>query len=254
MGDPCTPEPVLKPPSRPAAQPLAPFIRSRSTAHALYTRTLVRSRSRPQVVDSQAFLRKILTDAGGMKLALAGLEAHRYDERVLVQMGHAVRTLLPATPPRPFVEAGGLELLVESIAAHPNCAPLAEVAGSCLHMLSAINNIVRRMILRMEVVASLLKLCDVHQERVMLHEVTLGLIVQLSKGDEACLQLFNMQVSARLRCFAHRLPGRPVRIRRPTALAYPLDGTGPGAHTLRAGPGAHTLRAPCRSTCQCCSP
>ena len=64
--------------------------------------------------------------------------------------------VVPATPPRLFVEAAGLELLVESLTAHPTAPLLGEVAGGCLHMLSGVNNIVRRMILRMEALAPLL--------------------------------------------------------------------------------------------------
>ena len=92
-----------------------------------------------------------------MKLVLAGLEAHRDNEAVQIQLAVGCRTLLPATPPRPFVEAAGLELLVESINAHPKAAQLGEVAGACLHMLAAVNNIVRRMVLRMEVLKPLLQ-------------------------------------------------------------------------------------------------
>lgn len=97
-----------------------------------------------QMVSAQPFLRKLLLEQGGMKLILSGLDACRSDATVLTQLCHACRILLPSTPPRPFVEAGGLELLVESILAHPKCAPLAEVGGACLHMLSGINHIVRR--------------------------------------------------------------------------------------------------------------
>ena len=71
---------------------------------------------------------------------------------------------------------------------------LGEIAGSCLHMLSAVNNIVRRMILRMEVLRPLLALCDANESRTLLHEVTMGLTLQLSKGDTACNQLFGMQM------------------------------------------------------------
>ena len=147
------------------------------------------------LVEAQPFLRKVLMDQGGMKLVLAGLEAHRADEAVLTQLAVGCRSLLPATPPRPFVEAAGLELLVESINAHPNGVQLGEVAGSCLHMLSAVNNIVRRMILRMEVLKPLLEQCDANKTHQGIHEVAIGLTVQLSKGDQACMQLFAMQMN-----------------------------------------------------------
>ena len=147
------------------------------------------------LVEAQPFLRKVLMDQGGMKLVLAGLEAHRADEAVLTQLAVGCRSLLPATPPRPFVEAAGLELLVESINAHPKGVQLGEVAGSCLHMLSAVNNIVRRMILRMEVLKPLLEQCDANKTHQGIHEVAIGLTVQLSKGDQACMQLFAMQMN-----------------------------------------------------------
>ena len=129
-----------------------------------------------------------------MQLVLAGMEAHRSNEALQVQLALGCRSLLPATPPRPFVEAAGLELIIESINAHPTSAQLAEVSGACLHMLSAVNNIVRRMILRMEILPNLVKTCAGAPERLPLHEVIMGLIVQLSKGDLACAQLFKMQV------------------------------------------------------------
>ena len=147
------------------------------------------------LVEAQAFLRKVLSDQQGMKLVLAGMEAHKSNEEVLVQLALACRLLLPATPPRPFVEAGGLELLVESINQHPSSVQLGEIAGSCLHMLSGINNIVRRMILRMEVLGALIKLCEANSTRAHIHEVTMGLTAQLAKGDASCLQLFGMQVT-----------------------------------------------------------
>ena len=74
------------------------------------------------LVEAQPFLRKVLTDQGGMKLVLAGLEAHRADDAVLTQLAIGCRALLPATPPRPFVEAAGLELLVESVNARTHLA------------------------------------------------------------------------------------------------------------------------------------
>jgi hypothetical protein len=146
------------------------------------------------IVEAQNFVRKVLSDQQGMKLVLAGMEAHKRHEAVLVQLAIACRMLLPATPPRPFVEAGGLELLIESIRAHPTSVQLGEVAGSCLHMLSGVNNIVRRMILRMEAIAALLALCEANESRAHIHEVCLGLTSQLAKGDASCLQLFAMQI------------------------------------------------------------
>ena len=148
------------------------------------------------MVNTQPFLRKFLLDAGGMRLVLSGLDACKPDAMVLTQLCLAARSLLPATPPRPFVEAGGLELLVEAMQAHPQCAPLAEVGGSCLHMLSGVNHIVRRMILRMEVVPTLLALCATSPSRLALHEVTLGLLVQLAKGDASCQSLLQRQADA----------------------------------------------------------
>ena len=67
------------------------------------------------LVAAQPFLRKFLIDAGGMRLLLGGLDACKANEAVLTQLCLACRSLLPSTPPRPFVEAGGLELLVESL-------------------------------------------------------------------------------------------------------------------------------------------
>jgi hypothetical protein len=62
-------------------------------------------------------------------------------------------------------------------------------------MLAGVNNIVRRMILRMDVLPTLLSLCDSHETRASVHEVTLGLASQLVKGDVACQQLFCMQLT-----------------------------------------------------------
>ena len=62
-------------------------------------------------------------------------------------------------------------------------------------MLSAVNNIVRRMILRMEALPLLLALCDANESRAHVHEVTAGLTSQLAKGDASCLQLFGMQAT-----------------------------------------------------------
>ena len=148
------------------------------------------------MVSSQPFLRTFLIDAGGMRLVLSGLDACKRDATVLTQLCLVLRSLLPSTPPRPFVEAGGLELIVESMQAHPTCAPLLEVGGSCLHMLSGVNNIVRRMILRMEIAPTMLALCAAEPSRLALHEVTIGLLVQLAKGDHSCAPLFAMQVTA----------------------------------------------------------
>ena len=159
------------------------------------------------MVEAQSFLRKILVESNGMKLILAGLEAHRADEAVLTQLAIGCRTLLPATPPRLFVEAAGLELLVESLTAHPTAPLLGEVAGGCLHMLSGVNNIIRRMILRMEALAPLLSLCGANETRQSLHEVTMGLVLQLSKGDTACAQLYTMQIdSAKILELMRRFP------------------------------------------------
>ena len=103
------------------------------------------------LIEAQPFLRKALADLDALRLVLSAIDAHKGDEGVLTQLAIATRLLLPATPPRAFVEAGGLELLVEAIAHHPSCLVLAEVAGGCLLKLAGVNNIVRRMLLRMEV-------------------------------------------------------------------------------------------------------
>jgi hypothetical protein len=84
------------------------------------------------LVEAQPFLRKVLSDEQGMKLTLAGMDAHKASEAVLAQLSIACRLLLPATPPRLFVEAGGLEVLVESIRQHPASIQLGEVAGRCV--------------------------------------------------------------------------------------------------------------------------
>ena len=56
------------------------------------------------MVQAQPFLRKLLIDAGGMRLILSGLDACRPDETVLTQLCLGCQMLLPSTPPRPFVE------------------------------------------------------------------------------------------------------------------------------------------------------
>jgi hypothetical protein len=149
-----------------------------------------------QMVAAHPYLRKVLLDAGCMRLVLSGLDACRADPIVLTQLCLVARSLLPSTPPRPFVESGGLELIVEAMLTHPGCAPLLETGGACLHMLSGVNHIVRRMILRMEVVPTMLALCTSEPCRDCLHEVTLGLVAQLSRGDASCAPLFRRQVQA----------------------------------------------------------
>jgi len=122
------------------------------------------------LLNAQPFLRKLFLDHSGMKLVLAGISAHQSSAEVLVLLCLAMRTLLPATPPRPFVEAGGLELLCEAFLRHKDDSAVGEVVGACLRMLAGVNNIVRRMILRMRVVAPLLTLVDANAKSVTFAE------------------------------------------------------------------------------------
>ena len=50
-------------------------------------------------------------------------------------------------------------------------------------------------ILRMEVLPCILLLCDHEKERLAVHEMALGLTVQLAKGDYSCEPLFRQQTS-----------------------------------------------------------
>lgn len=126
--------------------------------------------------------------------------------------------------------------------AHPTSASLFEVAGACLHMLSGVNNIVRRMILRMEIVPKMLGLCGQLVERQGLHAVSLGLTVQLSKGDLSCAQLFAMQVStAQLLAIMQRFPdAADIQADGARALA-PLVSTEKAVLTLAAEDGLAQL-------------
>ena len=111
---------------------------------------------RPLVVmlKAQPFMRKSVLDAGGMAILLGAISAWQKSEQVVVQLCAAVRALLPAAPPRPFCEAGGLEILVETFMIHPKSVLLAESCASCLQLLAGVNHIVRRMVLRMQVRAA----------------------------------------------------------------------------------------------------
>ena len=53
-------------------------------------------------LQAKPFVRKLIVDGGGMKLLLPALSAHR-DHNVQLQILRAVKTLLPAAPPKPFV-------------------------------------------------------------------------------------------------------------------------------------------------------
>ena len=146
------------------------------------------------MVAAHSFLRKPILDADGMRVLLAGFVAHRQEEEVVVLLCLMLRALLPATPPRPFVEAGGLEVFCDSLLAHARSPLVAEVSAGCLHMLAGVNNIVRRMVLRMEVVPPLVILLREHPDRAALHEAIFGVLAQLSRGDATCAPFFSQQV------------------------------------------------------------
>ena len=197
-----------------------------------------------QIINAQPWLRKVLVEAPshGMKLLLTGMDAHKPDASVETQLALVLRALLPATPPRPFVEAGGLEILVEVVIEHANCVPLVEVAGSCLHMLSAVNNIIRRMILRMETIPPLLALCDAHPARASLHEVVLGLTAQLGRGDASCQPLYSMQVSISATLeLARRFPASAVVQAEACRAIAPLCTSERGALALMEADGLELL-------------
>ena len=63
-------------------------------------------------------MKRLLLDAGGLRLLLAALGAHVAHEAVVTQLLLALRSLLPASHPREVVEGGGLELLAECLFVH----------------------------------------------------------------------------------------------------------------------------------------
>eukprot|EP00966_Prymnesium_polylepis_P116919 2701697-Prymnesium_polylepis.1 len=70
------------------------------------------------MLNAQPFLRKVVVDGGGMNMLLAGFSAHVKHAEVVTLLCLVLRSLLPATPPRPLIEAGGLELLSEAYFHH----------------------------------------------------------------------------------------------------------------------------------------
>ena len=64
------------------------------------------------------YVKRLLLDAGGLRLLLAAVGAHVAHEAVVTQLLLALRSLLPASHPREVVEGGGLELLAECLFVH----------------------------------------------------------------------------------------------------------------------------------------
>jgi hypothetical protein len=84
------------------------------------------------------YVKRLLLDAGGLRLLLAAVGAHVAHEDVVTQLLLALRSLLPASHPRELVEGGGLELLAECLFVlwHVDNAilvapPLAALAAWC---------------------------------------------------------------------------------------------------------------------------
>ena len=63
---------------------------------------------------------------------------------------------------------------------------MGELLAGCWHMLCAVNNVVRRAVLALEVVPLLCALAAGAPERAALHEAVLGMLDQLGRGDRAC--------------------------------------------------------------------
>ena len=63
---------------------------------------------------------------------------------------------------------------------------MGELLAGCWHMLCAVNTVVRRAVLALEVVPSLCALAAGAPERAALHETVLGMLEQLGRGDRAC--------------------------------------------------------------------
>ena len=63
---------------------------------------------------------------------------------------------------------------------------MGELLAGCWHMLCAVNTVVRRAVLALEVVPSLCALAAGAPERAALHEAVLGMLEQLGRGDRAC--------------------------------------------------------------------
>jgi hypothetical protein len=70
--------------------------------------------------------------------------------------------------------------------AHPASPLVGELLAGCWHMLCAVNNVVRRAVLALEVVPLLCALAAGAPERAALHEAVLGMLDQLGRGDRAC--------------------------------------------------------------------
>ena len=134
---------------------------------------------------AQPYLRRLIVDGGAMGLLLSALSAHQTDERAHLTHLLAVRALLSSFSPKAFVEASGVELLCEAVLQRPTSLAHAEAAAGSLHMLSGVNNVVRRKVINARVLPPLLALLGgAAAGRPSTHETVLGMLVQLLKVDD----------------------------------------------------------------------
>ena len=84
------------------------------------------------LVEAQGFLRKLLSDQQGMKLVLAGMEAHRKHEAVLVQLSLSCRLLLPPRRHAPLLRLADSNCSSSACARTPSRCRLARwLARAC---------------------------------------------------------------------------------------------------------------------------
>ena len=134
---------------------------------------------------AQPYLRRLIVDGGAMGLLLSALSAHQTDERAHLTHLLAIRALLSSFSPKAFVEASGVELLCEAVLQRPTSLAHAEAAAGSLHMLSGVNNVVRRKVINARVLPPLLALLGgAAAGRPSTHETVLGVLVQLLKVDD----------------------------------------------------------------------
>ena len=157
----------------------------------------------------RGFVKKIAADGGAMGLLLPALRSHMRDAPTAAQLVLAVRMLLPAVPPKPFVLDGGVETLCDAVRAHPTGA-VAGVGVRALQMLASLNDVVRASVLEAEVLRKLLVAIETvgaradadadggasAAEEAALVGPTVGLVAQLARGDAPLLARLRLQAPA----------------------------------------------------------
>ena len=144
------------------------------------------------------YVKRLVADAGALDLLLAGLSAHMSSAQIVSAQLRALRFLLPACPPKPFVDAGGIEVVADTIRVHKLEVPSCTAAATILQMLASLNDITRTRILELDVLPSLLSALSENDaampplaEEVALAEHSVGLAAQLARAtDGARTMLF----------------------------------------------------------------